>query len=447
MYLQAKHTSKAAFYLLQQSGIVPSYSCIRKILKNLAKETNHQMVAAASTKPSLFVHDNIKIKYGVTSQRGDNQAVSDNGTAMTLIILPESARAFEDADDFVPFYRSLKAQRIKGTAPQLNWKDLADPERYKRNRTGAIFDILDIIASFPEFAKWDAFQSDKLKRPVGPNQRPHGLEHRLKQFMLPTTNIDEGSYSGNSQVIPYVMKHLELDSDAQKVKLALQRRFPWIGDQLSAAQCRQIQAFLQECLNGYDRWEPYMFIFGGLHMQMALGHSILECHRGSNVGATFANDIILLSRTGLQKNKDKKRPDFHTADEFLLRETEADFRGLFMHMIGCNTSEELTAWKDTHSANDLYALASEILCHHASSGAMEFDDSIDQMRRSGIMRRRDTLLYASVRRAYRFGDVDRIYDLFPELLIYFLGSGNCNYAKELFEVLQLLMHECTPSIR
>jgi hypothetical protein len=142
MYLQAKHTSKAAFYLLQQSGIVPSYSCIRKILKNLAKETNQQMVAAASTKPSLFMHDNIKIKYGVTSQRGDNQAVSDNGTAMTLIILPESARAFEDADDFVPFYRSLKAQRIKGTAPQLNWKDLADAERHKRNRTGAIFDIM-----------------------------------------------------------------------------------------------------------------------------------------------------------------------------------------------------------------------------------------------------------------------------------------------------------------
>ncbi|KAG8703424.1 hypothetical protein FRC09_004164 [Ceratobasidium sp. 395] len=45
------------------------------------------------------------------------------------------------------------------------------------------------------------------------------------------------------------------------------------------------------------------------------------------------------------------------------------------------------------------------------------------------------------------GDVDQIEALLPELLCYFIGSGNGNYAKEVFEFLQLITHECTPALR
>jgi hypothetical protein len=384
MYLQVKHTSKSGFYLLQQCGIVPSYTSIRRIFKSIAKKAKGQLVLAAASKFGLIVHDNIQIKFPVGSQRGDNQSVSDNGTAITFIVLPESAHAFEDKDDFMPFYRTLRAKRITGTASCLDWNDLVEPERLGRMHIGAIFDILDILKAIPEFDKWSELSSVMLKRPIGPNQLPHGPEHRLEQYMLPTTNIDESSYSGNSQVIPYAMKCLGLDTLDNQIKLALHRRFPWVGDQLSASQCRQIQWFLQECHNGYARWDQCIFIFGGLDMHMALGESILECHRGDNVGATLGSDIILLSRVGLQKKKGKKH-DYHTVDEFLLHEFKADFRGLFMQLTGCHTSEELTAWRDTHTANDLYSLASKMLRLHASSGALDLDDSDDAVRHSSIM--------------------------------------------------------------
>jgi hypothetical protein len=165
---------------------------------------------AASSKVGLIVHDNIQIKFPVGSQHGDNQSVSDNGTAITFIVLPESARLFEDADCFMPSYRTLRAKHISGTAPRLDWKDLNEPERLRHMHIGATFDILDIIRAIPEFDKWSELESDKLKRPIGPNQLPHGPEHHLEQYMLPTTNIDEGSYSGNSQIIPYTMKCLGL---------------------------------------------------------------------------------------------------------------------------------------------------------------------------------------------------------------------------------------------
>jgi hypothetical protein len=230
-----------------------------------------------------------------------------------------------------------------------------------------------------------------------------------------------------------------------QVKLALHRRFPWVGDQLLASQCQQIQWFLQECQNGYAHWDQCIFIFAGLHMHMALESSILECHRGKTVGATLGSDIVLLSHVRLQKPKNRKL-DYHAVDEFPLHEVEADFQGLFMQLTGCHTSEELTVWMNMHTANDIYSLASEMLRFHASSGALNIDNSKDGLHRSSIMRQHDLLLYASSRHAYKFGDVDRIYDLMHDHLIFFMGTGNKNYSKETFEFLQLLKHEVTPDL-
>lgn len=71
--------------------------------------------------------------------------------------------------------------------------------------------------------------------------------------MLPTTNIDESSYSGNSQIIPYVMRQLKLDGPDEQTRLALERVFIWIGDQLAVQRCRQVQSYRQESINGYER--------------------------------------------------------------------------------------------------------------------------------------------------------------------------------------------------
>lgn len=43
----------------------------------------------------------------------------------------------------------------------------------------------------------------------------------LCQYMPPTTSIDKSSYSGNSQVIPYVMQQLGLNSTEEQTRLEL----------------------------------------------------------------------------------------------------------------------------------------------------------------------------------------------------------------------------------
>ncbi|KAH7335669.1 hypothetical protein B0J17DRAFT_575444, partial [Rhizoctonia solani] len=131
--------------------------------------------------------------------------------------------------------------------------------------------------------------------PFGPQQLPHGLDYQMLQYMLSTINIDESSYSGNSQIIPYVLKHLGLDSIEELTRLAFECRIIWVADQMTAQRCQQVQSWSQGSRNSVDRWQPYMFICGGFHTQMTLGAAVLETFRGAPVGVSLGSDIVLLS--------------------------------------------------------------------------------------------------------------------------------------------------------
>ncbi|KAG8767148.1 hypothetical protein FRC12_006423 [Ceratobasidium sp. 428] len=449
IYVHVRHTAKPVIDMFHQTGNLMSYSWVRSQVSNLSLAIRHEMLLAVRTNPFVMVHDNIRLKHPVRSQRGDNQSVSDNGTAAAVIILAntESAQTFKKAAKFLPFLRDLRDERRAGTAKRLCYEDLDHTGRSVYNRTSYIFDVLEILATIPELTGLDVWKSGKLKRPVGPRQLPSGPEHRLKQYMLPTTNIDESSYSGNAQFVPFALNQLGFNTAEERTRLVLETLIAWIGDRMTAQRCRQVQAFLQECINGYARWDMLMFIFGGLHCMMALGSSILEQYRGSNVGATFGADIILLSRTGLQKPTGGSKLDYHTVDEFLQHELNASTRGLFDELTGCSTSESRTDWAKKCTPRDLYNLAESIVSDHASTGAIQLDDSDDEQRTQTIQRQRDLLLFHSLRRAFKYGDVDRIEAILPELLYYFIGAGNGQYADEVYVFLQLLTHETTPEMK
>ncbi|KAG8698216.1 hypothetical protein FRC09_007358 [Ceratobasidium sp. 395] len=410
VYLHGRHTAKPVIDLFQQGGQSMSYSWVRLQVSNLSAKIREETILAV--------------------RRGNNQTVTDNGTASAVIIsdrsLP-SAQVFRNPDEFRPLNRTLQAQRQMGTAPRLCYDDLSKTAQQMHNRQSYIFDVLEILATIPELNGLKVWKSNKLKRPVGPNQLPSGPEHRLKQYMLPTTNIDESSYSGNSQFVPFALKELGFDTEDERTRLTLEILIAWIGNRMTVQRCHQVQAFLQETINGYARWDSLLFIFGGLHCMMALGSSLLEHFRGSNIGATFGADIILLSRTGLQKQTSGK-PDHHTVDEFLQHKLSASICGLFNKLTGCDTDESRMDWAKTCTDNDLYNLAERIVTEHVSSGALELDEADDELQKLIVQRQRDLLLYHSLRPAFKYGDVDRIEAILPKLLYYFIGAGNGQYA-------------------
>ena len=144
-YMHAKHTSKAGFALLNQAGFLLSYSWINSTVERLSEQRHRQAIAIASSRPIIMVHDNICIKFAVQSQRGDNQSVSNNETAITMIALPNSALIFQDPDDFRPFMQKLKAQRVAGTEGHLSWSNISNLDCMTRVRNNYIMDIIDFL--------------------------------------------------------------------------------------------------------------------------------------------------------------------------------------------------------------------------------------------------------------------------------------------------------------
>ncbi|KAG8717678.1 hypothetical protein FRC08_006958 [Ceratobasidium sp. 394] len=184
---------------------------------------------------------------------------------------------------------------------------------------------------------------------------------------------------------------------------------------------------------------------------MALGSGTYEHSRGTTTGAsTLARSALLLNWTGLNQNMNKNRPDFHKCDEALLHELEARIRGAFLVESGCQSDDEMIAWADTHTDDEILELAQRVYSNHASAaGLSKLKDSgsTDEARPSTIMTTTDILCYYLFRHAIKHGDVNRIEDLLPELLIFSSGSGNSNYAKETYNFLQLLRHEVPPQMK
>ncbi|KAG9089848.1 hypothetical protein FRC06_001363 [Ceratobasidium sp. 370] len=300
--------------------------------------------------------------------------------------------------------------------------------------------------------KATVLQSTTLERIVGPQQLPHGKEHCTEMYMLLTINVDESTYSGNIQVICLTLEYLRLlNTKEKRNRLVLGRKIPWTGDQMTSLFCNGAQFFLNEAKNPITRLEPYIFMFSGFHCEMALASGTFEKSRGTSSGAaTFARDTILLSRTGLNVNMNKKRPDFHTVDKFLLHELEARLRSTFLLEAGCASEEELVAWVESHMPEEVLTLAENVYTNHIANSALNnltLSGSTNKLRPSIICTNANLLRYYAYRHVNKHRRIDRIKDLLPELLIFFAGSGNSNYAKELYYFLQLLMHECTADLK
>ncbi|KAG9099248.1 hypothetical protein FRC06_005468, partial [Ceratobasidium sp. 370] len=277
VYARAKHTNKAVHNLLHQAGFLLSYTWTADFVSVLNEAKHKKAIDVAANRIIMMSHDNIRLKYPVRSQQANKQSASDNGTAITMYALPDSARAFEDPDDYGLFLQGLRTRRLEGRAPRLSWRDIMDRQRLKCVVDDYVMDTLDFLLMVPGMEKCEVLKSDKLKRVPGPQQLPHSKEHRTEMYMLPTVNIDESTYGGSSQVIDSVLKYLKLTEDELTCNhLALERKIPWDGDQMTSMLCNGLQFFLNEGNNPIEQLDCFIFIFGGFHCEMALGAGTFE---------------------------------------------------------------------------------------------------------------------------------------------------------------------------
>ncbi|CAE6531617.1 unnamed protein product [Rhizoctonia solani] len=372
--------------------------------------------------------------------------------------MPEEARpAWEDPEAVRALRNHIEAQRALGRPLRVTFSDLQHPDRQARVLNHKLFHLFDILRAIPGFKDIKILSSLLLHRSPGFHELKSGIEFITRQFMLGTRPFDESTYVGSIMVIQDFLRQVGLDYGDPLVRLTLERIIPWIGDELTVRRLEMLQWQRQEECNGYDRLDPFIFIFGWFHTLMCLVSSMFENHRGTKAGVGFAHSVLVLGRVGFSMNMRNERPDYHTVKEFLMHEFEARVRGLWLWATGTTSLDELKAWIESpdRTVEEIITVAKRIQRERVSRQAvsfyeMEMEDSpetADPVFLSTLIQNRDMELFWDLRYAVKHGLVGHMEDLLPDLLLFFTGGRNGNYAKQMYRILLVLKHESTDAIR
>ncbi|KAF8597051.1 hypothetical protein BDV93DRAFT_569883 [Ceratobasidium sp. AG-I] len=457
IYMRAKSAPKSLYTFYQHCGISLSHGWGLNAVKTVSLEAMEKAVDTFSKQACILVHDNLRFPFKVKHRGGDNISATDNGTAITMIPLPDEATAvLNDPSRFVDHRRRIKelylSQNMRFLQPSdfhLPQQDALVNRRLKYNMIAALFRI-------PQLAELNLeLEGHELLKPPPPiDQLPCGDQHRSKQFMLGTLDVEEASLSGNNTVIHETLKQLGIETNKQRQQLAASRLQIWVGDQLTVERGHGLTEIKQDDLNTFDRQDWIVWVPGWFHILMNLARSIYYIDFGTSTGLLLARDVATLGRSGLKTPTKQKGPAFHTLDEALHHILEARYRGLWIWATGVDNTQQLVEWVQKATPQDILEAANRIWSLRASNRALT---TLDQQKsktttnedlalESNIRLTSHLMLYEECRRSVRTGDVGLMELLLPRLLMFFAGAGNPKYAREMANMLQWQWHEAPPGL-
>ncbi|KAG9220162.1 hypothetical protein CCMSSC00406_0007143 [Pleurotus cornucopiae] len=444
LYLKASGTSARAFDLVHMLGICMSHKWACDAYETLADEKMREAQLAVQRPGWIISHDNVNLPMRAFSQRLHNQNHFISGTATTIWILPKSAYQLPtDAN------QDLNSHRILHSSEIFDLSRVICPNNIVLERIEAqnIQHVLRFLVDSPQFEKYGHKDHPDLKPPPSVEALPLGTKSKVQQFILKTCEIEEASYDGTEKVMAEIFRQLQLDTEVEQKQTGTERIIPWLGDQLTASRLRGLFRFHAEDLNSFERLDYMLPVFGWFHLLMALGNSLHAQYYGTSAGVGgLRHAFDLLGRKGLA-NQSTKGPFWHHLDEALHHICEAHFRACWLQEGNVRSIEELLSLAPA----TLRTMATTIVRQYASRQPIEEmaardTESQDQQLRQQIMWNADVLVYIELRDAIRSGDVGRMEDITPTLLLRFAGGGNSNYTIELLEMMQGMYKEWPPAI-
>jgi hypothetical protein len=201
-----------------------------------------------------------------------------------------------------------------------------------------------------------------------------------------------------------------------------------------------------EDLNTLDRLEHILLAFGWFHLDMNLVNAIFYHHYAEDTNSGLSCDVNGLGRNGLTKPTKKKGPEYHTGDKFLKHTTTARMRELWMWVSGTENIKDLVSWTEESSLDTIRNAAEKIWKDRVSNRAIQQFKDLDATLCNSIALNRDLLLRHEVQVSIQHGDVGRMEHTLPLLLVFFLGAGANNYARELAETIHWRQNEAPPGV-
>ena len=446
VYLKACGLPAKALDTLSSLGLTMSQKWAFQGINTLAEHANQELRRQIHELKLLFLfsHDNINHQFRVFEQRVDRQTTFDSGTASTIYLIPGSENMRLDN-------RALQEQRKIGRANPITAQDIIKLSMpgAARVATQMKYRILCFLLDSPEFniKTYKHHGNTALNPPPPVHELPCGRENQTIQYMLPTAHICESTYEGNDQVISEIYKYLGLDSPEEMKEMGLNRVIVWAGDQLTVSRLRGLINFRSHDDNSFERMDYLIPSFGWFHLQMAFATSLHSQYYGKKGSYGFSHAFDIMGKKGLANTA--TQGTFHYGFEEAMEEVAtARFHDLWKQVAGVAELNELQGWEP----EQLVTMAKKIYEGFASTSAVvelrsEEEDLRDGLLKQMVQFNRDLLEYLELDTAIKVGDVGRMEDMLPRLLLRFVGGNNNKYAIEILELLQGLNWEWSEDVK
>lgn len=446
VYLKACGLPAKAIDTMSSLGLTMSQKWAFDGIDTLAKHANAELKRQIHEQKLLFFfsHDNINRQFRVFEQRIDQQTTFESGTASTIYLVPGSENKVLDN-------RGLQEQRKIGRANPITARDIIKLSMPGAERVAAQMKhrVLRFLLDSPEFDVESYRHRDNtvLGPPPPVRELPCGRENQTNQYMLPTSPTCQTTYDGNDQVVFETYECLDLDSPEEMKETGLNRVIVWAGDQLTVSRLRGLINFRSHDDNSFERMDYLIPSFGWFHLQMAFATSLHSQYYGKKGSYGFSHAFDVMGKKGLANTATKGT--FHYAFEEALKEVAtARFRDLWKQVAGVKELSELRSWEPER----LVEMAEKIYEEFASTSALvelrsEKEDTQDQLLEQMVQFNRDLLEYLELDIAIKAGDVGRMEDMLPRLLLRFVGGRNNKYAVEVLELLQGLHREWSEDVK
>lgn len=447
IYFKFKGLTAKGCDTLHSLGITMSSKWTTDAVDTLSSEAMNELREKIEEHPSVNAHDNVHIPFRVFSQKLDHHAQNGHGTAASVYVKPDAEMLPADA------HRKLQEQRAAGAENPIDPADIVElaDDSWPRIERQMVDYVLRTLLDSPEFdlKSYPQHDSQAFSSPSPVEALPCGPDHVTLQYLLGSMDTKEQSYEDNDKVVAEILRQLGIDkNDLPRLKkLGEELLMFWVGDQLTVDRLRGLWRFRCQDLNGFDRMDWMVIVWGWLHYQMAFGKSLHKQYFGTEAGFGLKHAFEILRRRGLD-NVSTQGPFHETLEHALYDTMEARIRALWLVVSGATRLEELRS----QDPEVLASMAQQIIREYASLRGVDEEQGrdeaeLDEVRKQQIMLNRDVLLYITLDVAIKQGDIGLMEDILPHTLQRFIGGRNYKYAIETLEMIQSLQREWPDDIK
>ncbi|CAE7104953.1 unnamed protein product [Rhizoctonia solani] len=231
LYFRSKHAPKSLFTLFNKCGYVSSYIWSSNAIRSLSEAQLKKLKDLVANHAIFWIYDNLRLAIPMKAQCGDRHTVTDNGTAMTVVAIPDAVKHIfmediptttpspeppvaqdtssispmaqdETRDNAIPHDNApttqdhtpdnVPAATEASSPPALSWDDFSDVDRYKRLTAYNIYFIIDILfKTVPGLADLDIRNDESLLAPPSRHMMASGEDFKTLYHMLGITPVDE----------------------------------------------------------------------------------------------------------------------------------------------------------------------------------------------------------------------------------------------------------------